>query len=85
MSQEACAGPALMRIFIGMLVAEVIGGHHATPTRAATERCPRSSSTCSTAPRGFRARQERFGLPARFDWKEELFWPVFRKPTAKPR
>lgn len=32
-----------------------------------------------------RARQERFGLPARIDWKEELFWPVFRKPTAKPQ
>lgn len=26
-----------------------------------------------------RARQERFGLPGRFDWKEELFWPVFRR------
>jgi sterol desaturase/sphingolipid hydroxylase (fatty acid hydroxylase superfamily) len=26
-----------------------------------------------------RARQDRFGLPGRFDWKEELFWPVLRK------
>lgn len=26
-----------------------------------------------------RARQERFGLPGRFDWREELFWPVVRK------
>ncbi len=25
------------------------------------------------------ARQERFGLPGRFDWKEELFWPVMRR------
>lgn len=25
------------------------------------------------------ARQERFGLPGQFDWKEELFWPLFRK------
>jgi sterol desaturase/sphingolipid hydroxylase (fatty acid hydroxylase superfamily) len=29
-----------------------------------------------------RARQERFGLPGRFDWREELFWPVLRKPDA---
>jgi len=27
-----------------------------------------------------RARQERFGLPGRFDWKEELAWPVLRRP-----
>lgn len=26
-----------------------------------------------------RARQERFGLPAAFDWREELFWPLVRK------
>jgi sterol desaturase/sphingolipid hydroxylase (fatty acid hydroxylase superfamily) len=26
-----------------------------------------------------RARQERFGLPANFDWREELFWPLVRK------
>jgi len=26
-----------------------------------------------------RAAQERFGLPGRFDWKEELFWPVLRR------
>lgn len=26
-----------------------------------------------------RARQERFGLPGRFDWREELFWPIVRK------
>lgn len=26
-----------------------------------------------------RARQVRFGLPGRFDWKEELFWPVLRR------
>jgi len=32
-----------------------------------------------------RARQERFGLPARFDWKEELMWPVFRQPRARSR
>lgn len=31
-----------------------------------------------------RARQERFGLPGRFDWKEELFWPVFRQ-KPQPR
>jgi sterol desaturase/sphingolipid hydroxylase (fatty acid hydroxylase superfamily) len=29
-------------------------------------------------------RQERFGLPGRFDWKEELLWPVFRD-RALPR
>lgn len=29
-----------------------------------------------------RARQERFGLPGRFDWKEELFWPLFRAAPA---
>jgi len=27
------------------------------------------------------ARQERYGLPMRFDWKEELLWPVFRAPA----
>lgn len=27
-----------------------------------------------------RTRQERFGLPGRFDWKEELFWPLLRRP-----
>ena len=27
-----------------------------------------------------RAPQEKFGLPLRFDWKEELFWPVWRRP-----
>ncbi len=26
-----------------------------------------------------RAAQERFGLPSRFDWREELFWPVMRR------
>lgn len=26
-----------------------------------------------------RSRQERFGLPANFDWREELFWPLVRK------
>ena len=26
-----------------------------------------------------RTAQERFGLPGRFDWKEELFWPVMRR------
>jgi sterol desaturase/sphingolipid hydroxylase (fatty acid hydroxylase superfamily) len=29
-----------------------------------------------------RAPQTRFGLPGRFDWKEELLWPVMRKPEA---
>jgi sterol desaturase/sphingolipid hydroxylase (fatty acid hydroxylase superfamily) len=29
------------------------------------------------------ARQERFGLPGRFDWKEELLWPVFRVDPAR--
>jgi sterol desaturase/sphingolipid hydroxylase (fatty acid hydroxylase superfamily) len=28
-----------------------------------------------------RAPQERFGLPGRFDWKEEMLWPVFRRRT----
>lgn len=34
------------------------------------------------------ARQERFGLPGRFDWKEELLWPLFRSgllPRAAAR
>lgn len=34
-----------------------------------------------------RARQERFGLPGRFDWREELFWPIVRKgllPKEQP-
>jgi sterol desaturase/sphingolipid hydroxylase (fatty acid hydroxylase superfamily) len=30
------------------------------------------------------ARQQRFGLGRRFDWKEELLWPVFRAPTRGP-
>lgn len=30
-----------------------------------------------------RCRQERFGLPARFDWKEELFWPLVRRGIIK--
>ncbi|MEZ4279858.1 MAG: sterol desaturase family protein [Myxococcota bacterium] len=29
-----------------------------------------------------RARQERFGLPGRFDWREELFWPVVRSEAG---
>jgi len=29
-----------------------------------------------------RARQERFGLPGRFDGREELFWPVVRSQPA---
>lgn len=28
-----------------------------------------------------RAPQERFGLPGRFDWKEELLWPLMRRPN----
>ncbi len=31
-----------------------------------------------------RARQERFGLPGKFDWKEELFWPLIRMPRRAP-
>jgi sterol desaturase/sphingolipid hydroxylase (fatty acid hydroxylase superfamily) len=31
------------------------------------------------------ARQERFGLPGRFDWKEELLWPVFRSRSLPKR
>ena len=31
-----------------------------------------------------RARQERFGLPGKLDWKEELFWPVVRTPQKTP-
>ncbi|HUH39045.1 MAG TPA: sterol desaturase family protein [Spongiibacteraceae bacterium] len=31
-----------------------------------------------------RERQERFGLPAKFDWKEELFWPLVRKAPRRP-
>lgn len=31
-----------------------------------------------------RGRQERFGLPGKFDWREELFWPVVRKGIRKP-
>jgi len=27
------------------------------------------------------ARQERFGLPGRFDWREELAWPLYRAPS----
>jgi sterol desaturase/sphingolipid hydroxylase (fatty acid hydroxylase superfamily) len=30
-----------------------------------------------------RARQERFGLPANFDWREELFWPLVRKGIVR--
>jgi sterol desaturase/sphingolipid hydroxylase (fatty acid hydroxylase superfamily) len=30
-----------------------------------------------------RARQERFGLPGSFDWKEELFWPVLSQRRTK--
>jgi len=30
-----------------------------------------------------RAPQERFGLPGRFDWKEELLWPLMRR-RAEP-
>ena len=29
-----------------------------------------------------RARQERFGLPGRFDWREEMLWPVIRRRAA---
>jgi sterol desaturase/sphingolipid hydroxylase (fatty acid hydroxylase superfamily) len=31
-----------------------------------------------------RARQEKFGLPAQFDWREELFWPLVRKGIVRP-
>lgn len=30
-----------------------------------------------------RTRQERFGLPANFDWREELFWPIVRKGIVR--
>jgi len=30
-----------------------------------------------------RQAQERFGLPGRFDWKEELFWPVMRSAPRR--
>lgn len=30
-----------------------------------------------------RRRQSRFGLPQRFDWREELFWPVYKRRRAK--
>lgn len=30
-----------------------------------------------------RERQERFGLPGRFDWREELFWPLVRKGVQR--
>lgn len=29
------------------------------------------------------ARQEKFGLAGKFDWKEELLWPVMRRPAAE--
>jgi sterol desaturase/sphingolipid hydroxylase (fatty acid hydroxylase superfamily) len=29
-------------------------------------------------------RQRRFGLAGRFDWKEELLWPIFRARPASP-
>lgn len=31
-----------------------------------------------------RTPQEKFGLPGRFDWREELFWPIWRRPERNP-
>lgn len=32
-----------------------------------------------------RAKQERFGLPGNFDWREELFWPIVRKGLVREK
>jgi sterol desaturase/sphingolipid hydroxylase (fatty acid hydroxylase superfamily) len=31
-----------------------------------------------------RRRQEKFGVPGRFDWKEEMLWPLLRRPDPAP-